>query len=128
MSRSGLAELDLWRLFSTMTKIRYAGYLSLSKITFEDSRGLARSPAEAAHNLASREVYLKIARFAFLWRASGRSPRVQKIRCERPFAARSAACPCLCRTFRRMSIAAHSASFVSMSEIKSKHTDGVIQF
>src|ERR1019366_2433068 len=26
MSRSGLAELDLWRLFSTMTKISYAGY------------------------------------------------------------------------------------------------------
>jgi hypothetical protein len=26
MSRSSLAELDLWRLFSTMTKIRYAGY------------------------------------------------------------------------------------------------------
>ena len=26
MSRSGLAELDLCRLFSTMTKIRYAGY------------------------------------------------------------------------------------------------------
>src|SRR5476651_1318532 len=26
MSRSGLAELDLWRLFSTMIKIRYAGY------------------------------------------------------------------------------------------------------
>src|SRR5450631_4224709 len=26
MSRSGLAELGLWRLFSTMTKIRYAGY------------------------------------------------------------------------------------------------------
>ena len=26
MSRSALAELDLWRLFSTMTKISYAGY------------------------------------------------------------------------------------------------------
>src|SRR5476651_941327 len=26
MSRSGLAELDLWRLSSTMIKIRYAGY------------------------------------------------------------------------------------------------------
>jgi hypothetical protein len=26
MSRSDLAELGLWRLFSTMTKISYAGY------------------------------------------------------------------------------------------------------
>ena len=26
MSRSALAELDLWRLFSTMTKISYACY------------------------------------------------------------------------------------------------------
>src|SRR5476651_2339785 len=26
MSRSGLAELDLWRLFSTMKKISYKGY------------------------------------------------------------------------------------------------------
>jgi hypothetical protein len=26
LSRSALAELDLWRLFSTMSKISYAGY------------------------------------------------------------------------------------------------------
>jgi putative transposase len=26
MSRSALAELDLWRLLSTMTKISYSGY------------------------------------------------------------------------------------------------------